>query len=100
MPISITVDSVTGTITVAPTPASFKGGDIVQWSVLGGGCTGLTISFTHGTPFSTPQLSASSGAVEGGILPGAASVGYGYTVSAVVGGKLYVTPMEPEIIVM
>ena len=78
MPISLTVDS-TGTVT--PNSQKVNDGDLVQWSLQGGGSSTLTITFGSTTPFSSDPLGSGSGTVQGGIRADAASNHYPYTVS-------------------
>jgi hypothetical protein len=97
MAISITVDPPTGNITVDPTVANFHPGDMVIWNVVNG--TSLTISFKTNSPFTQVQLQG-PGNVEKGI-PQNSPLGlrYHYSVNAVVGGKTYVVPGCPEIVI-
>ncbi len=98
MSISITVDTATGNITVAPSTAYFNRGQTVQWGLTNSNGTSLTISFKDGTPFNTQQVSGSN-SVESGILTDAPKGVYHYIVAAQVGGTIYVTPGCPEIVV-
>ena len=59
MPIHIFVDPVARNITVSPTLANYRVGDVVQWEAIGG--TSLTLSFVKdGTPFNGPAVSAAA----------------------------------------
>src|SRR5262249_4305945 len=95
-PISITVDTNSGDITVAPTVANCQPGDMVLWT----GGTSLTIKFKAGAPFSESPLTG-PGSVEKGIplASPAGGVRYHYALTVTVGGKDYVIPGCPEIVV-
>jgi|SRR5215510_5414418 len=97
IPISITVDPPTRNITVAPTVANCLPEDTVAWTVAGG--TSLKLDFSKGTPFDLPLLEG-PGAVQRGIPPTSPKgIRYHYALTATVGGKDYVIPGCPEIVV-
>ena len=95
MSISITVDTGTGNMTVAPSAAYFAPLDTVMWQLQNG--TSLTIAFKDQSPFSVHQLRGGA-SLEASILTDAKGV-YHYSVSALVDGKIYTIPGCPEIIV-
>jgi len=99
MAIQITVDPVDGNITVAPTLANYKVGDLVQWEAVGG--TSLTLSFVKdGTPFNVQPVSAAAGTgmAESRIAAGATG-SYHYSVKTTTYGTVYQITSCPEIVV-
>ena len=100
MPIQITVDPVSANITVTPTLANYKVGDVVQWEAVGG--TSLTLTFVKdGTPFDVPTVSAAAGTgtAERRIVAGA-SGSYRYGLTTTIWGTNYQITGCPEIVVL
>jgi len=100
MTIQITVDPVSRNITVSPTVANFRVGEVVQWEAIGG--TSLTLSFVgNRTPLDVPTVSAAPGTGTTGvrkIAPGAAGR-YHYGLTTTIWGKNYQITGCPEIVV-
>jgi hypothetical protein len=97
MPITITADTATGNITVAPTVANYHQGDPVQWQAVNG--TSLSLSFTRdGTPFDVDNFSG-AGTAERTILAAAAKGRYHYSLKTTILGTNFEIPGCPEIVV-
>jgi len=101
MPIHIFVDPVARNITVSPTLANYRAGDVVQWEAIGG--TSLTLSFVKdGTPFNGPAVSAAAatGKAESRITSGVSGRHYRYSLTTTIWGKNYQITGCPEIVVL